>query len=119
MAKYQPSSEEESLYGVSPPGEAPVPRGTPDQPAKEDKEPETTDEEIEQNQHSALVPNSVLTGPDGKAPKAGDEIVLKVVKVYGDEAEVAYAPAKKPGASEGPMSSADEEIEAMDQKGTY
>lgn len=48
---------------------------------------------------TAVVSLDVLKGPDGEAPKEGEEIVVRVVKVYGDEAEVEYAP-KHDGESE-------------------
>lgn len=124
---YRPSAEEETLYGVKPPGEAgapgdappggPPPEANAGKAGEQEHEPETTDEELSQSQQSALVPNKVLMGPDGQPPKEGDEIVMKVIKVYGDESEVAYAPKPKPGAASDPLSSADTEIEAMDQAG--
>ena len=116
MPKYVATEEDEDLYGdVKAPGA--VPRGTkPDQSAapkpEEAGEPETTDQETAESQNSAVIANKVLTGPDGEAPKEGDEIILKVIKNYGDECEVAYAPKKPTGSDEGPTS--DSEIEAMD-----
>ena len=129
MPKYTPSQDEEELYGgVKPPGQDNVPRGTdeappptdgppnPDAKEGEPTEPQTTDEEMAESQNSAVVSNKVLVGPDGQAPKEGDEITLKVIKVYGDECEVAYA-TEPTGPGEGPMSGVNTEIDAMDQKG--
>lgn len=117
------------MYGsVKPPGAAPgVPRGTSTAPPPADpnappkageegppREPETTDEETAESENTAILPNKVLMSPGGEMPKEGDEIVLQVVRVYGDEAEVRYAPKKEPGPDEGPMSS-DGEIDALDK----
>lgn len=54
--------------------------------------PESVDEEEAMNA-SALVDLKVLTGKHGP-PKEGDEIVVKVVKIHGDQAEISYAPEK-------------------------
>lgn len=45
---------------------------------------------------TTLIPKSLLAGKD---LKPGDEVVLKIVKLYDDQAEVEYAPAK-PGAGD-------------------
>lgn len=108
MPRYNPSDEEmgmdESYAGtnnVSPPEEA----------------SESVDEENAEATE-VVVPNKVLMGPDGKEPKEGDEIVVKVVKNYGDESSIIYAPAKPEGeTSETP--SVDEEIAALDTKKEY
>lgn len=122
MPKYTPSPDEEELYGsVKPPGAgatADTPQAPPaDNPTEPSPEPEsdteTTDEETAESENTAIVPNKVLIGADGKPPKEGDEIVVQVVKVYGDEAEVRYAPAKPSGSGYG-AESTDSEIEAMD-----
>ena len=105
--------EDEQLYGgpVKPPGAMPAktdampPKEGMETPPEEgeEREPETTDQQTAMSEHSALLPNKVLMGPDGMEPQEGDEIVLKVVKNYGDESEVAYAPKPKPGAEHGSM----------------
>ena len=123
MPKYRPTAEDEALYGsVKPPGAAPggaPPPADPNAPPKAGeegppREPETTDEETAESENTAILPNKVLMSPGGEMPKEGDEIVLQVVRVYGDEAEVRYAPKKEPGPDEGPMSS-DGEIDALDK----
>ncbi len=40
---------------------------------------------------TTLIPKSILAGKDFKP---GDEVVLKIVKLYDDQAEVEYAPEK-------------------------
>lgn len=84
MPKYtmNPDDMDES-YGAS----APVTR-----PA----EAETVDQE-EAESNTAIVANKILS-PDGEPLKAGDEIVVRIVKNYGDESEIEYAP--KEGGSE-------------------
>lgn len=119
MPKYTPTAEDESLYDSTPDKGPDVPRGTSEDAPAKDGDTETIDETTAESQNSAVVSNKVLTGPGGETPKEGDEIVLKVVKNFGDECEVAYSTTKPSeiGASEGPMSGADGEIDAMDQKG--
>jgi hypothetical protein len=127
MPRYKPTAEDEDLYGsVKPPGAKPAadPGGAPspadpNMPPKpgEAEDPITTDQETAESMNSAVVDNKVLMGADGKAPREGDEIVLKVIKVYGNESEVAYSTTKPSeiGAGEGSMSSANSEIDAMDK----
>lgn len=106
MPKYQPTDEElDSGYSNSPPVEPP-----------EAEEKESVDEENAEATE-VVVPNKVLMGPDGKEPKEGDEIVVKVVKNYGDESSIIYAPAKPEGETSTP--SVDEEIAALDTKKEY
>lgn len=69
---------------------------------------------------TAVVPNKLLS-PEGEPLKEGDEIVVRVVKNYGDETEIEYAP-KKGGGEEAETETpkADDygsELEAMDKKG--
>jgi hypothetical protein len=108
--KYKASPDEASLYDG--PGAA---KETMSEGMHE--EGQSVDQEIQaENAHSAVVPNAVLMGPDGKPPKEGDEIVVKVIKNFGDESEVTYAPAKPktPGHDMMPPG-ANEEIEALDE----
>lgn len=79
-------------------------------PKEEATETETVDEESAES-NTAVVDNKVLS-PDGEPLKEGDEIVLKVVKNYGSECEVEYAPANG-GSPKSDMDSANEELDAM------
>jgi hypothetical protein len=134
MPKYRPTAEDENLYGsVKPPGAAPgVPHGTsdgapppadPNAPPKpgetgEPKDAETTDEETAESQNSAIVSSKFLAGPDGQMPAEGEEVLVKIVKSYGDEVEIQRANSKPNGSEHEPMmSGANDEIDAMDQKG--
>lgn len=56
---------------------------------------------------TALIPKSLL---GGKEFKAGEEVVLKIVKVYGDEVEVEYATGDSPKEK-----TPDEEIDELDK----
>ena len=108
-----------SSGSVAPPGGEAAPPDESAVPKSGEGDKETVDEDSMMG-NSAIIPNKVLTGPDGTSPKEGDEIVLKVVKNFGDESEVVYAPAEKheKGMHEGGMmSDANTEIEAMDEKG--
>lgn len=65
-----------------------------DSPQKPDQgKPESVDEE-EQMDPTVLVDLKVLTGKDGIKPKVGEERVVKVVAIHGDQAEIEYAPEK-------------------------
>lgn len=93
-------ADHEDLYGESDPQEKSV-----DQ------------EEKESMMHTALVPVRVLQDSPDEEVKEGDEIVVKVMKVHGEEAEIQYAPKKKEGGGEGDMydsGMADKEIDSMD-----
>lgn len=82
---------DESLYGEDKPDSEPT-----------DKAPEGKAESVDEQEAmdpTSLVDLKVLTGKHG-TPKEGDEIVVKVVKIHGDQAEIEYAP-EKPKASEG------------------
>lgn len=56
---------------------------------------------------TALLPKSIL---GGKEFKAGEEVVLKIVKVYGDEVEVEYATGTEPKEK-----TTDQEIDELDK----
>lgn len=67
----------------------------------EDESREPVDQEIQEDASNiALVPLNVLQGPKGHEVKEGDEIVVQVVAIHGDEAEVKYAPERGGGGSE-------------------
>lgn len=116
----QPGGDDmDSLYGEGPASE------TAETPSSQ---PESVDqEEQETGEQTAVISNKILS-PDGEPLNPGDEIVLQVVKNYGDESEVKYAP-HKPGEGEGgetetaiepgESGAADYETDlaAMDQKG--
>lgn len=81
------ADEMEDMYGGSGPG----PAQDPDMAADEAQDKgETTDEKTEEEGagESAMLPKSILAG---KAFEPGDELVLKVVAMHGDEVEVEYA----------------------------
>ena len=75
------------------------------------------DHEREEMSASAVVPLRVLQSEDREPVKEGDEIVVKVRAVHGDEATIYYAP-KKPGGEKGgggeEEMSPDQEIEKLD-----
>lgn len=80
-------------------------------------EGESIDQE-EAEATTAILPMKVAQGKHPDPVKEGDEIVLKVVKVYGDEVEVEYSetPASKIGKSEGyGESDANAELDKMDK----
>lgn len=79
------------------------------------KAPLESDHEDE-GEATAVIDNKVLS-PEGEPLKEGDEIVVQVVKNYGDESEIKYAP-KKGGESEGGEGmGADAELDSMSEKG--
>lgn len=94
----------ESTYGSSPPsGES---------------EGQSVDEANESaGATTAIVPNKLLS-PEGESLKTGDEIVVRIVKNYGDESEIEYAP-KEGGdeTEEEPMSTESQELTALSEEG--
>ncbi len=68
--------------------------------------PESIDEE-EAEHPTALLDLKILTGKDGVKPKVGEERVVKITAIHGDEAEVMYAP-EKPDEEEGDHEEPDE-----------
>ena len=97
-------------------------------PPKEDAMPEgeekpSVDQE-EAMEETAMVPTKILS-PEGEPLKEGEEIVVQVVSIHGQDAIIKYAPKKKEGGEEGPMEGStkpgDEESElaALDEKGGY
>lgn len=58
----------------------------------EGAKPESIDQEnAEEMSKKAVVPMSVLMGKHTEPLKVGDEVVLKVTGIHGDEAEVEYS----------------------------
>lgn len=86
MPKYDPSEDEMDESYRSPSSDT-----------SSEAEPQSEDEEMS-TATTAVVPNKLLS-PDGSPIKEGDEIVVRIVKTYGDESEIEYAP-KESGASE-------------------
>lgn len=105
MPKYTPRGDEmDDSYS------APV----TDPEAKPEREPSVDEEN--QMDDTALVPIKVLS-PGGEPVNEGDEVVLQVVSVHGDEAIVKYAP-KKGGETTAPETTTPEEdFAAMDKEG--
>lgn len=107
-----PPDEMDSLYGGT---ESPAPAAGPgeeSEPAAEEAS-ESVDQETAEG-GTAVIDNKVLS-PEGQPLKEGDEIVLVVVKNYGEESEVKYAPKEK-GAEQPPgggMEEANAELDAM------
>lgn len=75
-------------------------------------------EEQNEMQETAIVPTKLLQPEDGKPLKVGDEIVVRVKALHGDEAEVEYASSEaKPRGSEHETEpngeSADDELDRL------
>lgn len=108
MPQYKPSYDDmDSSYGDSPAMETP-----------HDESKESVDHE-ESMGTTAIVPNKVLS-PEGETISEGDEIVVRIVKNYGDESEIEYAPKKEQESSEyesEPMSATRQDMEALDTEG--
>lgn len=64
-----------------------------------EEKPSVDQENKDAGTKTALVDNKILS-PEGQPLKAGDEIIVRVVKNYGTESEIEYAP-KKGGEGEG------------------
>jgi len=85
---------------------------------------ETIDqEEQEEMADKAVVPMKVLMGKHTEPLKVGDEVVLRVDAIHGDQAEVSYSetPPGEIGEGENPPGSEmspEEELDGMD-KGAY
>lgn len=84
--------------------------------APENQKPESKEEEAAEGE-TAIVPMKLLQGSHPEPIKEGEEIVVKAVKVYGDEVEIAYSNAK-PG-SIGGEKTPEQEIDELDNPGTY
>jgi len=85
MPRYKASDEEmDGLY--SPPSKP--------EPKTPEAKPETVDQE-EDMANTAVIDNKILS-PEGEPLKEGDEVTLRVVKNYGEECEVEYAPKTEP-----------------------
>lgn len=76
--------------------------------------PKSIDQE-EQEGTTAVVPMKLLQGKHSEPIKEGDEIVVKAVKVYGDEVEIAYSETKPGEIGEGGKDNYGKEIDEMDR----
>ena len=75
-------------------------------PAAGKQPPKTVDEqEASEMETTAVVPLKLVTPHDGKGVKVGDEIMVKVTAINGDQATIAYATGKGP----------DEELDSLDK----
>ena len=84
------------------------------EPSKPQGDQETVDQE-EAESTTAMVPNKVLQGKHGEPLKEGDEVVLRVVKNFGDESEVEYSETKPGEIGGGEGGGADVDLDAMDR----
>lgn len=93
MPKYNPTADDmDEAYG----GDTAAAESAPAKAADETVDQENAEE------MTALVSNKILS-PEGEPLKEGDEIVVKIVKNYGDESEIMYAPKKEQTGTEEPM----------------
>lgn len=83
-------------------------------PQKPDSKAESVDEQEQMNPES-LVDLKVLTGKHGP-PKEGDEVVVKVVKIHGDQATIAYAPEKPDEESKESETESDSDMEKLNSE---
>lgn len=76
--------------------------------------PEEKEEQPHEDGETALLPKTILAG---KEFKPGEEVVLKIVHIYDDEIEVAYATGEGGGEgggeSETPMDKATNKLRSM------
>jgi hypothetical protein len=86
-----------SLYSEEEKSEAPMDEGS-DESAKSEVQP-----------HTELVSKKLMGDHE---VKPGDEIVVQVVAIHGDEVEVKYAPAEKDGDKSGGMDE-DQQLETL------
>jgi len=84
-------------------------------PQKPDSKSQSVDEE-EQMHPTTLVDLKVLTGKDGISPKVGEERVVKVTAIHGDQAEIEYAPEEPHDESEGSETESDPEMTKLNSE---
>jgi len=70
--------------------------------------PKKADDSEEPEEKTALIPKSLLMGKDFKP---GEEVIFKIVHLYEDEVEIAYATEEKKDKSE--MDKADDKMDEM------
>lgn len=87
--------------------------GSDDMP-KMDREPMEDKDHDEEGETTALLPKSILAG---KKFEPGDEVILKVVRLFEDEVEVEYSHGEdedeKPSKPKRTMDEADESLDRM------
>ena len=80
------------------------------------------EEEAEAMETSAMVPLKMVTPHDGKGVKVGDEIMVRVKAIHGDQAEIVYATDKHEEGEEGEHGMGmheDMDLEKMNEGGGY
>lgn len=102
MPKYQPSEDELSGYGTSPPAE------TPEKAAPA----ESVDEENAGATEILIAKNKLPGGT-----KEGDECTFRVTKDFGDEVSLAYVKESEEQTSDEPMSKVGSELTALSEEG--
>ena len=113
MPRYTPSDDDMDAESYGAPSATVTP---PEEGETPPAEKESVDkEEREAGEETALVSNKILS-PEGEPLKEGDEIVVKVVKNYGDESEIMYAPKKEGDETEPETSDVASDFAAMDQE---
>ena len=86
----------------------------PSQPAGEDGAiPKSEEKPDENNEQTALIPKGLLAGKDFEP---GEEVVFKIVKMHGDEVEIAYATGEESGEDKGEGEGEDSEMAKADKK---
>lgn len=81
----------------------------PSSPPQKEKD----DQDEKDDGHTELVSKKLLDVDEDTEVKPGDEFVLQVVKDYGSEVELKYAPKKEKETPKEEMSS-DEELDSLD-----
>lgn len=107
MAKYSmPAESEDGMEGLY------------TQEAPEENKGSIDEQEADEMETSAVVPLKLLQGGGSEPVKEGDEIVVKVKAVEGDQATIIYAPKKPEDKGEAEMSP-DKELETMNESPNY
>lgn len=103
MPKYTaPAESEDGLEGLY------------TQEAPEENKGSIDEQEAAEMETSAVVPVKLLQGEGSEPVKEGDEIVVKVKAVNGDQATIIYAPKEPEKEGAEPMSP-DKELETMNE----
>ena len=70
-------------------------------------------EEAEEMQTTAVVPVKLLQGEGGEPLKVGDEVVVKVQELHGDEATIIYAPKEETPAEPMAEGTGEKDLESL------